>query len=586
VDVLITFRDLPGSAEGELVRGLGGQIKFVYHLVPAIAASIPQQAAMALLRNPRVRAVQPDIRIFALDVELDNSWGVKRIGAGLIHSGTPPNMGAGVKVAILDTGVDYNHPDLAPNFDPLLHGKDFVNGDDDPMDDHQHGTHVAGSIAARDDDVGVVGVAPEVTLYALKVLNQHGTGSFSSVIAALEWTVDHGIQVANHSYGSIIDPDAGSGATLVKDAFAAAEAAGIVNVAAAGNNGDCNGTDDNVGYPARYASVIAVAATEQTDGSLCFSSTGPDVEMAAPGYQINSTLPGGGYGLLSGTSMASPHVAGTAALLISAGVTDTSLEGSAGYGRANDEVRRILNCTALDLGKVGRDTWFGYGLVQAAAAVAAIGSSNECVNVSVTTDQPSYTMTTETAQLTVVVTDQNDAAVSGLSPSAFTTLFDNTPASVTFSETGTIGTYIGSLSLAGSAEGVHNVGVKIATDGISGGGSTSFNVVNVTVVNVSSITHSVWGGPKNNRNLRSTIALNYGADGSGAGVSEATVSIRLSRNGSPYSSATASTNSSGTVTFDSMNAPQGCYHIDVLAVSAASGNWDGLTPGNVYCKPK
>jgi subtilisin len=586
VNVLITFRDLPGSADGESVRGVGGQIKFIFHLVPAIAASIPQQAVTALLRNPRVSAVQPDARIFALDVELDNSWGVKRIGAGLVHSATPLYKGAGVKVAILDTGIDYNHPDLAQSFDPSLRGKDFVNGDDDPMDDHLHGTHVAGSIAARDDDVGVVGVAPEVTLYALKVLDKYGTGSFSSIIAALEWAKDHGIHVANHSYGSISDPDAGSGATLIKDAFAAAETAGIVSVAAAGNNGDCAGTGDNVGYPARYASVIAVAATFQTDESLCFSSTGPDVEIAAPGYEINSTLPGGGYGVLSGTSMASPHVAGTAALLINAGVVDSSVEGSPGHGRVNDEVRRILNCTALDRGRVGRDTWYGFGLVQAAAAVAATGSSLECVNVSVTTDQPSYTMTSESAQLTVVVTDQNDAAVSGLSSSAFTTIIDNTPASVTFSETSTFGTYSGSLGLVGSAEGVHNVGVKIATDSISGGGATSFNVVNVTVVNVSSIAHSVWGGPKSNRNLRSTIALNYGADGSGAGVGGASVSVRLSRNGSPYSSGTATTNSSGIATFDAMNAPQGCYHIDVLAVSASSGNWDGLTPSNVYCKSK
>lgn len=586
VDVLITFRDLPGSADGESVRGMGGQIKFIYHLVPAIAASIPPQAVTALLRNPRVRAVQPDTRIFALDVELDNSWGVKRIGAGLVHEATPPNKGAGIKVAVIDTGVDYNHPDLAPNFDPLLRGKDFVNADDDPMDDHQHGTHVAGSIAARDNDIGVVGVAPEVTLYALKVLDQFGRGSFSSIIAALEWAVDHGIQVANHSYGSIVDPDAGSGATLIKDAFAAAEAAGIVNVAAAGNNGDCAGTGDNVGYPARYASVIAVAATFQTDESLCFSSTGPDVEIAAPGYEINSTLPGGGYGLSSGTSMASPHVAGTAALLLNAGVVDSSDQGSPGHGRVNDEVRRILNCTAQDLGTVGRDTWYGFGLVQAAAAVAAIGSSLECVNVSVTTDQTSYPMTSETAQLRVVVTDQNAAAVSGLSSSAFTTTFDNTPASVAFSETGIMGTYIGSLSLVGSAEGVHNVSVKIATESISGGSSTSFNVVNVTVVHVPSITHSVWGGPKNNRNLRSAIALNRGADGSGAGVGGATVSVRLLRNGSLYSSGTATTNSSGVATFDAMNAPQGCYHIDVLDVSVPSGNWDGLTPSNVYCKSK
>ncbi len=345
VDVLIAFHAQPGSAEEALVRAGGGEIKHRYHLVHAIAARLPVQAVNALRGNPRVRAIEPDGRVFAIDAELDNSWGVKRIGAGVVH---PSLRGTGVRVAVLDTGIDYDHPDRAANYGG---GFDFVNDDDDPFDDHQHGTHVAGTIAAQDNGSGVVGVAPDATIYALKVLGADGSGSFSGVIAALEWAVLHGIQITNNSYGSSQDP----GWTL-REAFDNSAAAGILHIAAAGNTGTCEGTGDNVGYPAQYASVMAVAATGPDDESPCFSSTGPDVEISAPGVSINSTVPGGGYQLLSGTSMAAPHVAGTAALIIDNGVTDAN-----GDGRVNaDDVREILNSTAQDLGTPGRDTWFGY----------------------------------------------------------------------------------------------------------------------------------------------------------------------------------------------------------------------------------
>ena len=163
---------------------------------------------------------------------------------------------------------------------------------------------------------------PAVFLYALKVLNAQGSGSWSDVIAALQWAVNNGIQVTNNSYGSGRNP----GGT-VEAAFANAEAAGLVNVAAAGNSGNCGGKGNKVGWPARYSSVIAVGATNQNDGRPCFSSAGPDVELAAPGVAINSTIPGGGYDQYHGTSMASPHVAGTAALVISAGITDANGNG-------------------------------------------------------------------------------------------------------------------------------------------------------------------------------------------------------------------------------------------------------------------
>jgi len=262
-------------------------------------------------------------------------------------------MGTGIKVAIIDSGIDYNHSDLDDNYSG---GWDFVNGDnnpddpthDGPMDDDGHGTHVAGTVAAEDNESGVVGVAPEAKLYALKAL-EGGSGYWSDIMAALQWCVDNGIQVTNNSYGSSGDPG-----YTVKDAFDNSATAGVLHVAAAGNSGNPPGRGDNVGYPARYLSVIAVAATDQSDKRARFSSTGPDVELAAPGVAINSTLLGGGYGEKNGTSMASPHVAGVAALVW-----------AVNPGWSNETVRTQLRDTAEDLGD---SSLYGNGLVNAAEA--------------------------------------------------------------------------------------------------------------------------------------------------------------------------------------------------------------------------
>ncbi|OGG46539.1 MAG: hypothetical protein A3F84_21625 [Candidatus Handelsmanbacteria bacterium RIFCSPLOWO2_12_FULL_64_10] len=350
--VLIGFKGRPDAG---VVQGAGGRVRYVYRLVPAVAATIPE-AAMGLLRaHPGVAYVEPDVQVRAIDAELDNAWGVQRIGAGVAHDGG--NKGGGVKVGILDTGIDYTHPDLNGNY---AGGYDFVNGDPDPRDDHGHGTHVAGIVAAEDNGSGVVGVAPAARVYALKVLAADGSGYSSDIVAALEWCVNNGIRVTNNSYGSVPLPlldalDVG-GSTTMKDAFDRSAAAGVVHVAAAGNSGNFLGIGDNEASPARYESVIAVAATDRDNGRASFSSTGPDVELAGPGVSVYSTMRGGGYGSMSGTSQASPHVAGTAALAIAAGVQD---------------VRRRLQTTAQDLGVPGRDWQYGYGLVDARRAAAS-----------------------------------------------------------------------------------------------------------------------------------------------------------------------------------------------------------------------
>ncbi|HET8539501.1 MAG TPA: S8 family serine peptidase [Anaeromyxobacter sp.] len=347
--MLVQFDRTPGPAERALVRGAGGDVRYTYRLVPAIAASLPEGALDALRRNPAVVRVEADGVVHASDAELDAAWGVKRVGAGTVHAGG--NLGAGVRVGVLDSGVDAAHPGLS--WDPAC-SANFVETET-LQDGYGHGTHVAGTIAALDDGAGVVGMAPAATLCVYKVLSSSGSGYYSDVIAALERAVADGVRVTNSSFGSSMDPG-----LTVRTAFDNAAAAGVLNVASAGNLGTADGAGDTCTYPARFDSVVAVAATTATDARAGFSSTCADVELAAPGDAVYSTLPGGGHGLSSGTSMAAPHVAGTAALVL-----------AANPGWSGDQVRAQLQLTALDLGDPGRDALFGFGLVDARAATGA-----------------------------------------------------------------------------------------------------------------------------------------------------------------------------------------------------------------------
>jgi subtilisin len=353
VDVLILFKQRQGQGDLAAVRGAGATIKYNYNIVNAVSANLPERAIAGLANNPNIEIVELDgvATINRFDAELDNTWGVKKIGAGDAHALPTPVLGTAVNVAVIDTGTTPSHPELAGAY---RGGWDFVNNDSDPTDDNGHGTHVSGTIAAAMNGTGVVGVAPGVNLYALKVLNAQGSGSYSNIIAAVDWATSHNIQVTNNSYGGT------AGSATMEQAFRNAALAGVVSVAAAGNSGACNGSGDSVGYPGKYVSVIAVAATDTNDVRACFSSTGPRVEIAAPGVNINSTVMSGGYeSNWSGTSMATPHVTGAAALLYGRGVADSNAN-----GRINDEIRNVLAQTALDLGTAGRDTGYGFGRVR------------------------------------------------------------------------------------------------------------------------------------------------------------------------------------------------------------------------------
>jgi subtilisin family serine protease len=561
VNVLITFASPPGLADQALVRASGGQIRYTYRLVPGMAASLPAPAVAALQNNPRIVAVEPDLAVQAYDDEYAIAWGVGRIGSQAVHAGGI--IGSGVRVAVFDTGVEYTHPELSHAY---AGGHDFANDDDDPFDDNGHGTHVAGSIVAAKDDAWVVGVAPGAQLYAVKILTGAGSGSFSAVIAGLEWAVDHGVQVANHSYGQSQNPG-----TLVAQAFANSAAAGVLHVAAAGNSGNCQGTGNNVGYPAKYETVIAVGATDELDGRPCFSSTGPAVELAAPGDWIVSTYLNNDYGVASGTSMASPHVAGAAALVMSAGVLNPT------------QVRNLLTSTAQDLGAAGRDKLFGYGLVNVAAAVAAAGPAPPAVRVALHTDKTFYDEAETTATLTASVTNEIGTPLSGIGFANFATTLDGAAVPVQFVETSTPGTYTGLLDISSAASGQHTVEVTV-TDAQIGSDTAAFMIGTAPTagsVGIQSIGYTGQGGADGKRDVYITLTA---VDGAGARVPNAVVAVVVYLDDWPWGYGEGATDAQGQLTFLIRNAPPGRYYTEVWAVVGGGLIWDGLTPPNSFQK--
>jgi subtilisin family serine protease len=269
------------------------------------------------------------------DEELNEiPWGVKRVNAYKAWDWT---TGKDVKVGVIDTGIDYNHPDLKPNY---AGGYNAIDQSKTPLDDNGHGTHVAGTIAAVKDLKGVVGVAPEVKLYAIKVLNASGSGSYSAVIDGIQWAVNNKMDVINMSLGSRYGSDS------LKAAIDAAYKAGVVVVCAAGNDGGA------VNYPAKYPGAIAVSALTSSDNIASFSSRGPEIAFIAPGVNIYSTWMDGKYRSASGTSMASPHVAGLSALVIGLGV------------KGPDAVKQVLIKSATKLPNL-KDTEQGNGVIDA-----------------------------------------------------------------------------------------------------------------------------------------------------------------------------------------------------------------------------
>jgi subtilisin family serine protease len=385
----------------QVVTQSGSQVLNVLPLINGVAIKLPTQGteqAMAVLQaHPTVTGVYDDPAVAGQDGGGDNvivitpadpltsefyPWGLDAIHVPDVHQKEPGLKGAGVTVAILDTGIDVNHPDLKKN---IKGGYNALAGEDpwNYQDDNGHGTHMAGIIAGRMNRLGVIGVAYQAKIMAVKVLDQYGAGRLSDLINGLGWIRANKIRVINMSLGF------SEGSPLLEQAIERLYEAGVIMVASAGNrgitcaqdgggddgggddgggddgggDGSCQSSQSGVNYPARYPGVIAVAATNGDDKVTGYSQSG-EVDVAAPGGsqtgpRVFSTNKGGGYGWGSGTSQAAAHVTGAIALAFQV-KPKMSFE----------EAVMLLQGTARDLGEpVERQ---GAGLIDVEAMINAL----------------------------------------------------------------------------------------------------------------------------------------------------------------------------------------------------------------------
>ncbi|MBC7387249.1 MAG: S8 family serine peptidase [Cryobacterium sp.] len=348
-------------------------------IINAVALTIPSEKLSLLQNHPDVSAIYAnrEVRIIRDFRSSDRSamaepftYGLQMINIPQLRSEKSTATGKGVVVGILDTGVDANHPDLKGK---VVGFHDFVNGKTEPYDDHGHGTHVSGTIAGGNASGTAIGIAPDAKIIMAKVFGSNGSSSTEQLLEAMQWISDPDGDPKTHDEPALVSNSWGGGspsptADPADDVFCQAIASwmklGIFPVFAAGNAGPRSGT---VGTPGACPAAFAVGATDSKDVVASFSSRGPTVwktgtltkpNISAPGVAILSAAPGGNYQTMSGTSMATPHVAGLLTLIYQA-VPNISI----------DDAARLLSSTSKDLGSKGMDTEYGAGRIDALAAV-------------------------------------------------------------------------------------------------------------------------------------------------------------------------------------------------------------------------
>lgn len=353
------------KAGKETVLDSDAEVEQQYTHLPAVAVTADQETVKELKQDPDILYVENNVSFTAaggtdfkvLSDGTDTSdnfeqWNLEPIQvkqawkAGL--------TGKNVKIAVIDSGIS-PHDDLS-----IAGGYSAVSYTSSYKDDNGHGTHVAGIIGAKHNGYGIDGIAPEAQVYAVKALDQNGSGDLQGLLQGIDWSITHGMDIVNMSLGTTSD------SKILHDAVDKAYEQGILLVAASGNDG--NGKP--VHYPAAYSSVVAVSATNEKNQLASFSTTGDEVEFSAPGTNITSTYLNQYYATGSGTSQATPHAAAMFALLKQRDPAET-----------NVQLRADMQKHIVDLGTAGRDQQFGYGLIQykARATDSAYATAEQAV---------------------------------------------------------------------------------------------------------------------------------------------------------------------------------------------------------------
>lgn len=343
--LIVLYEDEVFVSRAATALARAGVLVEPFNIINGMVVHANERAILNITEGMGIVSIEPDQEVYALVkptkpidpvvvLPQKMDWGIDALGANDVWNSF---RGNGIDVAVIDTGIDLDHPDLR-----VLPGVTYVLRTRSADDDNGHGTHVAGIIAALDNTIGVVGVAPNANLYPVKVLNSKGSGYLSDVVKGIEWAIGNQMDVINMSLG------ADSGSSAMETVLEAAESAGIITVAAAGNDGAA------VDYPGAYDSTLAVGAVDVSLKLAYFSSIGPQVDIVGPGVNVYSTYKGGTYKALSGTSMATPHLAGLAALYkqMNPGADLTAF-------------RQVLAGSSMDLGANGKDVQYGWGFPDA-----------------------------------------------------------------------------------------------------------------------------------------------------------------------------------------------------------------------------
>jgi subtilisin len=584
-----------GVDPSDVVAEHGLAARHIYRAaLNGFAAAVPNNKLAGLRDDPRVLVVEQE-RIYFLDAQ-DVPTGIDRIEADKNSSADidqTDDIRVDLDVAIIDSGLDRDHPDLN-----IAGGINFSGGPSSKWDDgNGHGTHVGGTVGAIDNGLGVVGVAPGVRLHAVKVCKNGGICFTGDIVAGINWVATQkadGITdfaSANMSISTSDDSSDCSGSSgTVHEAICGLVNNGVVFAMAAGN-------DDRLknAYPEAFA-VSAIAdfdgkaggagsatcRSDEDDTLANFSNFGPEVDIAAPGVCILSTWNDGGYNTISGTSMASPHVAGAVALYLhakglppainSAGVDaiEAAIIGAAkpqsdpcGYtnehsDQGSDEPLLFVNGA----------TFGGDGNCEFASA----GPVNEIPTVSITSpaDDSAFESGVSVDFAGTAIDSEDDDLTASL---IWTSDIDG--------QIGTGGSFSTTIS-----DGNHTITASV-TDSGSATGSASISITmgsppaEATTFSVSSITYATEGGKNQDKHLNITVSL---VDDLGNPVAGASVSIDLFRDGPLVASGTGTTGTGGTVTFSLKNAASGCYSSTVTDVTAAGLTWDESFPANNFCK--